>query len=81
VLPRTVTLESMDGWIDLNHLIWSRSTTVEADRFRSGLLSATGSFRKDAPAAIVVGLFLSEDLIGLIVRLWACFAKFQCFGP
>jgi len=43
-------------------------------------LLVTGSFRIDASVAIV-GLFLSEGLIGLIVGLWAYLAKFQGLVP
>jgi len=34
VLPRTVTLESMDGWIDLKHLNWSSQPLEDVNRFR-----------------------------------------------
>jgi len=64
----------IDVWIDLKHLIWSSSTNVEADRFQRGLLTVTGSFRMDASVA-AVGLSLSEDLIGLLLRLWAYFSR------
>jgi len=68
VLPRTVTLESMDGWIDPNHLIWSSQPLEDVNRFRWGLLRVTGSFRMDASVA-VVGLFLLANLIGLMLSL------------
>jgi len=66
----------MDGSIDPNQLIWSSQPLEDANRFRRGLLRVTGSFRMDASVA-VVGLFLLANLIGLILGLWACFAKFQ----
>ena len=43
-------------------------------------MRVTGSFRKDASVA-VVGLSLSEDLIGLIVRLWLLFREIQGLVP